>query len=86
MRPITVSPQSKSLNSLLEKARRKPLILEARNGERFVLASVTAWESFEIGEDGDITRNKKLMKHLKDRRSGGERIPLAEVKRQLGLP
>ena len=86
MKLISVSPQSKSVNSLLKKARRKPLILESKNGERFVLASVTGWEAFEIGEDGDITTNKKLMKHLRDRRSGGERISLAEVKRQLSLP
>ncbi len=86
MKLISVSPQSKSLNSLLKKARRRPLILESKNGERFVLASVTGWEAFEIREDDDITTNKKLMKHLKDRRSGGERISLAEVKRQLSLP
>ena len=86
MKLISVSPQSKSVNSLLKKARRKPLILESKNGERFVLASVTGWEAFEIGEDDDATTNKKLMNHLRDRRSRGERISLAEVKRQLSLP
>jgi hypothetical protein len=59
------------------------LILESTDGHRFVLASLEEWEGFEVGED--ITQNKKLMKHLIKRRSGGKTIPLDEVKAELGL-
>lgn len=86
MRPITVPAQSKTLNDLLRKARRKTVILEATDGRRFVLAPLEGWEAFEIGEDDDITRNRKLMQHLATRRTGGKRIPLSEVKARLGLP
>lgn len=82
---ITVPTRAKTLNDLLRKARRKEIVLESANGERFVLASIQGWEGFEVGEDEDITKNKKLMSHLASRRSGGKRIPLAEVRAQLGL-
>jgi len=84
MKTITVSARAKTLNDLLKKARRKSLILQSGNGQRFVLASIEGWEGFEVGDD--IAQNKRLMKHLTERRSGGTTIPLAEVKAQLGVP
>ncbi len=60
--------------------------LESKDVELSNLASITGWEAFEPGEQDDITKNKKLMKHLRDRRSGGERISLPKIKRQLSLP
>ena len=83
MRTIPVPARARALNELLKKARRKSLILESTDGHRFVLASLEEWEGFEVGED--ITRNKKLIKHLSERRSGGKTIPLDEVKAELGL-
>ena len=85
MRPIMVPTRAKILNDLLRKARRKEVVLESADGERFVLASLQGWEGFEVGEEDDITANKKLMAHLASRRRGGKRIPLAEVKAKLGL-
>lgn len=73
------------LNDLLKKARRKQVVLQSAHGERFVLASIQGWEGFEVGQDDDITKNRRLMSHLARRRSGGKRIPLAQVKAQLGL-
>ncbi|MDI6794153.1 MAG: hypothetical protein QME81_15035 [bacterium] len=75
----------KTLNELLKKARRKEIVLESADGQRFVLASIQSWEGFEVDEDDDITKNRKLMSHLASRCSGGKRIPLAEVKAQLEL-
>ncbi len=86
MKPISVPSQSKTLNDLLRKARHKTVVLESTDGRRFVLAPLEGWEAFEIGADDDITRNKRLIKHLATRRSGGKRIPLSEVKARLGLP
>ena len=83
MRTIPVPARARTLNELLKKARRKSLILESTDGHRFVLASLEEWEGLEVGED--ITQNKKLMKHLSERRSGGKTIPLDEVKAELGL-
>ncbi|MBM4049671.1 MAG: hypothetical protein FJ279_31635 [Planctomycetes bacterium] len=86
MKTISVPPRAKRLNDLLRKARRKQVLLQAADGQRFVLASVEGWEGFEVGEDDDITTNKKLMQHLARRRRGGKRIALAEVRARLGLP
>ena len=85
MKAITIPTRARTINELLKKARRKEIVLESADGQRFVLASIQGWEGFEVDEDEDITKNEKLMNHLASRRSGGKRIPLAEVKAQLGL-
>jgi hypothetical protein len=94
MKAISVSPRAKTLNALLKKARRGTVILESADGQRFALASVDDWEGFDVGSDRDFAReverssqNKKLMKSLASRRSSAKPrgIPLADVKKQLGL-
>lgn len=85
MKPITVPARAKILNDLLKKARRKEVILQTADGHRFVLASLEGWEGFEVGKDDDITTNKKLLKSLVNRRSGGKTMALEEVKARLGL-
>ena len=92
MKTVTVSARAKTVNALLKRARRNGLILQAADGQRFVLASLENWVGFEGGRGGDFERevrvtakNKKLMKFLAERRSHGKRIPLAKVKEQLGL-
>lgn len=85
MKTINVPARSKILNELLRKARRQEIILESADGERFVLASLEGWEGFELDAEEDITKNKRLLKHLANRHSGGKRIPLAQVKARLGL-
>ncbi len=85
MKTIVVPARAKVLNELLKAARQTEVILESADGQRFVLLSIEDWEGFELGEDDDITKNKDLMEYLADRRSHGRRIPLAEVKAQLGL-
>jgi predicted transcriptional regulator len=74
MKPITVSPQSKTLNDLLKKARRRDVLLESADGEQFVLARVTDLRSFVVGDSddfaGEVTatrHNKRLMKFLDER-------------------
>lgn len=92
MKTVTVSPRAKTLHSLLRKARRKGLILESPEGERFALTPIGDWVGFEVGESDDFaeevkktTQNKKLMKFLTKRRSHGKRIPIEKVREQLGL-
>jgi hypothetical protein len=85
MKTTRVSPRAKTLNDLLNKARRRAVILETAGGERFVLASIEGWEGYELGKDDDITKNKRLMKELEARRSRGKSIAIADLKQELGL-
>lgn len=86
MKTIPVPARAKILNNLLKKARRRELVLESPEGERFILASLEHWEGFAVGKNGDITENKELMGHLTKRPRGGKRIPLDQVKSELGIP
>ncbi len=85
MKATRVSPRAKTLNDLLNRARRRAVILETARGERFVLASIEDWEGYALPKDGDITKNRRLMKQLETRRSGGKPIPLGQLKQELGL-
>jgi hypothetical protein len=94
MKTIAVSTRAKTLNELLKKARRGTIILESADGQRFALTSINNWEGFDVGSSKGFAdevqrtvKNKKLMKSLANRRKSGksESIPLAEVKKQLGL-
>lgn len=92
MKTVAVSPRAKALNSLLKSARRGGVILKSSDGHRFVLAALGDWQGFNVGNGDDFTRetaatvrNRKLIKALAERRSGGKRVPLADVKKQLGL-
>lgn len=85
MKAIPVPTRARLLNDLLKKARHKQIVLESADGERFVLTALQDWEGYEVDEKDNITKNKKLMRHLASRRSGGKKIPLAQVKAQLGL-
>lgn len=93
MNVITISLEEKTLNELFEKAQQAGLVLQSAGGQRFVLASIDeGWEGFEVGTGDDFeqetqltAQNQELMKFLSQRRSQGKRIPLAEVKKQLGL-
>ena len=83
MRTVAVAARARTLNELFRKAQREGLILQAHDGRRFVLASLEGWEAFEVGED--ITQNKRLMKFLVERRSGGKPVSLGELKAELGI-
>ncbi len=83
------------LNNPLKKARQRDVLLESADGEQFVLARVTDLQAFTIGDSADFAeevaatrRNKRLMKFLDERTAESKewkRIPIAEVKRRLGL-
>jgi len=85
MKTISVPVQTEFLNNLLEEALREEILLETAGGQRFVLVSVEGWQGFEINEEDDITENRELMAHLADRRSMGQRIPISEVRKRLGI-
>ncbi|MFN8460072.1 MAG: hypothetical protein U0401_36380 [Anaerolineae bacterium] len=92
MTVITVPTEEKILNELLKRAQQNDLILETADGQRFMLVSMETWAGFEVGEEDDFEReveltgqNQELMRFLGQRRSHGEKTPLAEVKKKLGL-
>ncbi len=95
MKTITVPPQSRTLNDLMKKARRRSLILKSSDGEQFVLARVTHLQAFSVGDSDDFDeeikatrKNKRLMKFLDERVAkarGQKGVPIAEVQRRLGL-
>ena len=94
MKTIRVSGRSRTLNALLKKALRGTVILESSDGQRFALTAVTEWVGFNVGNSRSFAeevertvKNKKLMKFLAARHKHGKApgIPLAEVKKQLGI-
>jgi hypothetical protein len=95
MKPVTVSARSKTLNSLLNKARRHSVVLESADGARYVLAPLGEWEAFDVGNSEDFAievkrtaRNKKLIKLMKERREHDKGQPLVSieaVRKELGL-
>jgi hypothetical protein len=94
MKTIAISTRAKALNELLKKARRGTIILESADGQRFALTAVHDWEAFDVGDSQDFAaevertgKNKRLMKTwaARRKREDGAGIPLAELKRELGL-
>jgi hypothetical protein len=91
---MTISLESDILNDLLQKALGEDLILQAADGEQFVLARVTDMQAFYVGSSDDFEqevvaarKNKRLMKFLDKRgaaRETGRGIPFTEVRRRLG--
>jgi len=83
------------LNSLLKKARRRNVIIESADGERFVLATISQWQGFDVGTSDDFAvevrrtaQNKKLAKLMAVRRAkdkGKPRLSLEQVRKEIGL-
>ena len=94
MKTITIPPRAKAINNLLKKARRRSVVLETADGQRYVLTAVSNWEGFDVGNSEDFgeevkrtVQNKRLMKFLAERRktSKGKSKSLEEVEKDLGL-
>ena len=95
MKATFISPQEKTLNALFKQARRGNVILESADGQRYVLAAISNWQGFDVGDSDDFSeevkhtaQNKELMKFLAERRKRSKGKPTytaAEVRKQLGL-
>jgi hypothetical protein len=95
MKPVPVPSTSKALNNLLKKARRRHVILESADGERFVLASISDWQGFAVGNSKDFSvevrrtaQNKSLAKLMSKRRAKDKANPTVSaevIKKHLGL-
>lgn len=94
MKTMAIHARAKAINDLLNKARRRSVVLETTDGPRYVLRPIGEWEGFDVGNSDDFgeevkrtVQNKRLMKFLAERRkaSKGKSKPLEEVEKELGL-
>jgi hypothetical protein len=92
MKVVTVPEEQKFLFDLLMEVEEEGLILQTADGQQFVLLSLEDWQGFEVGDSDDFeqevkvtSENKALMAFLAERRSNGKRVPMKDVKKQLGL-
>ena len=92
MKPIAISRKSKTVTSLLKKARKKTVILQAPDGRLYMLAPMD-WVGFDVG-NGDFSeevkrtvQNKALMKFLakRKREEQGKGMTSEELREHLGL-
>lgn len=92
MRVVTIPEAQKFLIELLENVKEEGLILQTADGQQFVLLALEDWQGFDVGESDDFAQevkatseNQELIEFLAKRRSQGKRMPMADVKKQLGL-
>ncbi len=92
MKVITITDREKYLFDILAEAQEEGVILETADGRQFVLISLGEWRGFDVGESDDFEEevratgeNEELLAFLAERREGGERLSIREVKKLLGI-
>jgi len=81
MKTVVVSSRTKTVTTLLRKARRGGLILRSPEGHEFILAEID-----DFDREIELTRqNKKLMRLLDERGKQTKTLKASEVRAQLGL-
>lgn len=92
MKTITIPADETFLSGLLDSAREEGIVLETESGHQFVLWSLDEWAGFPVGDSDDFAEevratgeNQTLLDFLVERKSNAERVPLADVKKQLEL-
>jgi hypothetical protein len=81
MKTVTISKRARSINALLEQARRQNLILRSTEGREFILAEVD-----DFDREIELTRqNRELMALLDQRARQAKTLSLDKAKAQLGL-
>ncbi len=81
MKRLTIPPQATEVNAFLDQARDEDILVRMADGTEFMVTVVD-----EFDEEVVRTRqNAKLMALLDHRSEQKHTVPLADVKRQLGL-
>ena len=81
MKTITIPPQAAEINDLLKQASEEDVLVRSPDGTEYVLSAVDDFDHELV-----LTQqNVKLMALLVERAKQSRRVPLDEVKRQLGL-
>ncbi len=73
-----------SIAELLDIARDEAILLTTPEGREFILTEVDDGDDFDA-EIEALSRNREFMAFLEERSRETKRIPLAEVKKRLGL-
>ena len=81
MKTIDLSPQMISITDVLAQARREDLVVRDKDGSEFVVMAIDDFDKEII----ETRKDKALMAFLEERARQTETIPLAEVRKQLGL-
>ena len=81
MKTITLPEDLAEIRLVFEQANDEDVIIELADGRQFILSAI---DDFDV-EIAQTRRNQKLMTFLEQRAKQTQTIPLAEVKRQLGL-
>lgn len=81
MKTVVVSSRTKTVTTLLRRAKRGGLILRSPDGYEFILAEID-----DFDREIELTRqNKKLMKLLDERGQQSKTLKAEKVRAQLGL-
>jgi hypothetical protein len=81
MKTVTISKRARSINALLEQARRQNLILSSTEGREFILAEVD-----DFDREIELARqNRELMALLDQRARQTKTLSLDEAKAQPGM-
>jgi hypothetical protein len=81
MKTIAIPGDSAEVNALLKKARDEDVLVRAADGTEYMLTAVDDFD-YEIVR---TRQNAKLMALLNERAKQTDTVPLAEVRRKLGL-
>jgi hypothetical protein len=73
-----------SIAELLDIARDETVLLTTPEGREFILTEVDDGDDFDAEVEA-LSRNREFMAFLEERSRETKRIPLAEVKKRLGL-
>ena len=74
-----------SLAALLDLAKDEMVLLTTSEGREFILTEVGLVEDDSAAEIEGLSRNRDFMAFLEQRSQETKRVPLAEVKKRLGL-
>ncbi len=80
MKTVHVSPRSRTLNELLQQAKRDNLILRSADGVEFVLAEIDDFREIEL-----TRKNKKPKAFLEKRAKQTATVSAAEARARLGI-
>jgi hypothetical protein len=81
MKTVSIPPQASEVNALLQQARDEDVLVRAADGTEYM---VTVVDDFDQ-EVARTRHNAKLMALLDERAKQEQTVPLADVKRELGL-
>jgi hypothetical protein len=81
MKTVSIPSKATEVNALLDQARDETILVRTADGSEFMVSIVDSFDE----EVARTRQNAELMALLEERAKQTRTIPLAEVKRQVGL-